>query len=102
LKVGAIPGLGHNTEFLLFPQGFRAKFEQWKILRHTYVIGLFDMQAELVTCVEFCANGTAAQVRFLRRFISNYGTHAKPHKYLDQRLEDHINRRKSMASQLDT
>ncbi|CEL61426.1 putative serine/threonine-protein kinase WNK4 OS=Arabidopsis thaliana GN=WNK4 PE=1 SV=1 [Rhizoctonia solani AG-1 IB] len=64
-----------------FLKGFRAKFEQWKILRHTHVIGLFDMQAELVTCVEFCANGTAAQ-------------------YLDQYLEDHINRRKSMISEV--
>ncbi|CAE6445064.1 unnamed protein product [Rhizoctonia solani] len=64
-----------------FISAFRSKVERWKVLQHTHVLGLFDLHAELVIRMEFCANGTAAQ-------------------YLGQHLDDHINRRKSMISEV--
>ncbi|KAF8693789.1 hypothetical protein RHS03_08349, partial [Rhizoctonia solani] len=60
---------------------FLSKVEQWKALRHTHVISLFGLQAELVIYTEFCVNGTATQ-------------------YLSQHPEDHISRRKSMISEV--
>ncbi|QRW23091.1 Fungal specific transcription factor domain [Rhizoctonia solani] len=65
----------------VFTSAFLSKVEQWKALRHTHVISLFGLQAELVIYTEFCVNGTATQ-------------------YLSQHPEDHISRRKSMISEV--
>ncbi|CAE6486939.1 unnamed protein product [Rhizoctonia solani] len=65
----------------MFTSAFLSKVEQWKALRNTHVVSLFGLQAELVIYTEFCVNGTATQ-------------------YLNQHPEDHINRRRSMISEV--